>query len=61
MVTEEHMTDIVDNSDFCRICAGKGRLTEVEYRPHRVVVISPCWFCGGHGFRTVKLMEKPNG
>lgn len=55
------MTDIVDPSDFCRICAGKGRLTEVEYRPHRVVVISPCWFCGGHGFRTVKLMEKPNG
>jgi DnaJ-class molecular chaperone len=47
------MTDIVDRTDFCRACRGKGRVTDqVDHGRTRSV---PCDECRGTGSKTVRV------
>ena len=50
---------IVDPSDFCRACKGKGSTYSYEpsvLPPYRMTDrYAPCWLCGGTGNRTVKV------
>jgi DnaJ-class molecular chaperone len=50
-------SDIVDETDFCRTCAGTGVMRETEYRPEPITIFSPCFFCRGTGRRTVLIFE----
>ena len=45
--------DIVDPSDFCRACGGKGGHDEQTERGTNL--FEPCYLCRGTGSRTVRV------
>lgn len=52
MMTQAHQ-DLVDPSDFCRACRGKGGHDEETERGTNL--FEPCWQCRGSGLRTVRI------
>lgn len=51
--------NLVDPSDFCRCCRGRGYLSEEVWQEGRYVNVSQaCWHCDGTGHRTVLVLPK---
>lgn len=54
------MRNIVDHTDFCRACRGRGYTESYEwniYANAETLKSFTCYFCGGSGKRTVRIIS----